>query len=74
MSYMDAIYSQIYILETVSDLEHLPEVREAHLKSSVSSFFQPVWGSKAAGGPYNESAMGKRLENGGLVLLCVNLD
>lgn len=32
-------YSQTYILETVSGLEHLPDVNEAHLKSSVGSFF-----------------------------------
>lgn len=35
MCYADARYSQI----SVSGLEHLPEVREAHLKSSVGSFF-----------------------------------
>lgn len=59
-------YSQTYILETVSGLEHLPDVNEAHLKSSVGSYFWPVWGSKAAEGPYNEAAVGRRLENFGV--------
>lgn len=39
MCYTDARYSQMNVLETMSGLEHLPEVREAHLKSYVGSFF-----------------------------------
>lgn len=50
MCYTGARYSQMYIVETESGLGHLPEVKEAHLKSSVCPFFAQFGEfSKAAG-------------------------
>lgn len=69
--YTDARYSKMYILETVSGLGHRQEDRKTHPKSRVGvffwgGFFWLLWGSQAAGGPDNETAMGRKLGNLGV--------
>ena len=73
--YTDARYSKMYILETVSGLGHRQEDRKSHPKSRVGFVclfvclfvcFWLLWGSQAAGGPDNETAMRSKLGNLGV--------